>query len=162
MAGNVDATTALIVRRATVDDRALFFASRKDPRAVAMSMTRREITEEEHATWYAWAVESPGIALFVAETYVRAGDETFRIPIGAGRIDLGDGEIGIAILEQHRGIGLGTLFLEALTNEGRKLGLRRLYGQIRMENVASLRAFQRVGFSLPPSVRLTLELGTST
>jgi RimJ/RimL family protein N-acetyltransferase len=55
-------------------------------------------------------------------------------------------EIGIQVAPEHRRRGIASAALRAATEHARRSGLKELVAHIRPENVASVRAFERVGY----------------
>jgi RimJ/RimL family protein N-acetyltransferase len=56
------------------------------------------------------------------------------------------GEVGIAILQSHRGQGLGKRLMEVLIAEGKRLGLRILMLHCFENNTAALALYKKFGF----------------
>jgi L-amino acid N-acyltransferase YncA len=56
------------------------------------------------------------------------------------------GEVAVFVHQDHRGQGIGRQLLTALVQEGRRLGLRRLWGMTELDNVPMLALAHTVGF----------------
>lgn len=55
-------------------------------------------------------------------------------------------EMSMALLTDYRGKGIGTSLLEALTNETRKLGIKKISLSVDPNNTAAVKLYQRYGF----------------
>jgi RimJ/RimL family protein N-acetyltransferase len=115
---------------------------RNDPDAVRFSVTGRGVTPAEHSKWLAARLADPDTRLWIAEEDGQ--------PIGQARVDLRDatGTVSIGIAPAHRGRGVGSAVLAAMLvemeRESRAVMLR---AETHSTNIASLRAFERAGFS---------------
>lgn len=65
---------------------------------------------------------------------------------GFGYIDADVPELGMALLEDFRGKGIGTALLEHLFNEAKQRGIKRLSLSVDPGNVAAVKLYQRFGF----------------
>ena len=108
------------------------------------------------------ALAAPELAVYV-EGFGRHGDfgliaEVDLEPVGAGWwrhmrtgnagygfVDEETPELSIAVLEAHRGKGLGTALLEGLLRESRHQGIDRLSLSVERDNPAVV-LYERVGF----------------
>jgi spore coat polysaccharide biosynthesis protein SpsF len=118
-------------------------ACRADAEAVRWSKSGRAITSEEHAGWYPTVLDQPGIRLRVA---LVDGE-----PVGSLRVDVegGTGEVGIAIVPERRGTGLGRALLAALVADcAADPQVPVLVACVHPDNTASMRAFLAAGFTL--------------
>src|SRR5438874_13742967 len=84
------------MRRATPADRDFFLALRNDPEARRWSQDSREITPEEHAEWYADALQSE--VLFLE-------DDVATVRVAA------DDTVSLIVAPQWRGHGYGRVRL---------------------------------------------------
>jgi len=130
------------LRPARDDDSASLLAWRNDPDAVRFSVSGRAVTAEEHQRWFSRVVDDPErTRLWIAEQQ----DE----PVGQVRIDInaGVGTVSIAVDPGHRGRGVGTAMLRALTETVNAGGApRHLIALVRSDNTASLHAFEAATF----------------
>lgn len=58
----------------------------------------------------------------------------------------GTGEVAVFVHQNYRGQGIGRQLLTTLVEEGRRLGLRRVWGMTELDNVPMLALAQAVGF----------------
>ncbi len=72
--------------------------------------------------------------------------------IGVGRLTRpnahGDAEIALLISDAYQGQGLGTELLRRLCEHARRIGIRRLVGELLAENDQMLAVVRRVGFTV--------------
>jgi RimJ/RimL family protein N-acetyltransferase len=132
---------AVSLRVATIEDAARFMAWRNDPAAVHFSVSGAPVERVEHERWYAARVKDPSARLWIAEEGGKA--------VGQVRVDSenGVGVVSIAVEPDQRGRGLGSAILRAMLVEvSRERITETLRATVRHDNVASLRAFERVGF----------------
>jgi RimJ/RimL family protein N-acetyltransferase len=137
-----DRRADVTLRPATEGDSDLLRFWRNDPEAVRFSGTARTVSAEEHRDWLAARMVDPATRLWIAELE--------STPVGQVRIDLEEGvaTVSIAVAPGHRGRGLGTAVLRAMVTEVEvDPRVTRLRALAHAENVASVRAFERVGFS---------------
>lgn len=102
--------------------------------------------ETESPTWEAWdEARHPEGRLVSVD-----GDEVTGFaaltPVSERRVYAGVAEVMVYVAEAHRGEGIGTLLLEALVRASEDAGIWTLTAGIFPENVASIRAHERVGF----------------
>ena len=79
-----------------------------------------------------------GVALSLA---VREGDESSPMIGEAVLFDFdfrGGAKLALRLLPEVWGRGIGSLTMEALISLGRELGLKRIYSEVRVENLASI------------------------
>ena len=116
---------------------------RNDPVTRANSFTTREITAREHSEWFRKAIAPDSLKkIFLIE------EEGAEVGVAAlnlrGRIALVD----VNIAPEHRGKGVGTKAVEIACEKARELGLYRVDAEIKQENAASIRTFEKTGFSV--------------
>lgn len=132
---------AVSLQVATNEDSARFIAWRNDPDAVHFSVSGAPVELVEHERWYAARLKDPGARLWIAEEDGTA--------VGQVRVDTdnGVGVVSIAVAPDQRGRGLGSAILRAMLVEAsRERITQTLRATVHPDNVASLRAFERVGF----------------
>jgi RimJ/RimL family protein N-acetyltransferase len=133
--------TGVVLRPASPADGAQLFEWRNEVDVVHFSLTGRPVSVDEHAKWLAARLARPAPRLWIAEEDGK--------PLGHVRVDLEDetGMVSIAVALGHRGRGVGSRMLRALQVEvERDAAIRALRALVHTDNVASLRAFDRVGF----------------
>lgn len=131
------------LRPAVSDDGPLVWQWRNDPLTRRMFRTGHVISWQEHAAWFAKALQDSDKVLLIAQD---AGG-----PIGVVRFDsLADrrAEVSIHVNPQRRGQGLGRAALAAACGHAfGELGLTELYAEIKADNAASMAIFTRAGFA---------------
>jgi RimJ/RimL family protein N-acetyltransferase len=125
----------MIVRRATAEDALDVLAWRNDAITRAMSRNADVIDEATHLAWFGQALEDPARILLIGE---EGGAKA-----GMVRFDLGaESEVSININPAFRGRGVGAELLVLAMSSVDGLVL----AEIKPENVASQRLFERAGF----------------
>jgi RimJ/RimL family protein N-acetyltransferase len=127
----------ITLRPARTTDMALLRDWRNDDQVVRFSGTAKRVSAAEHAAWLSAHLADPTTRLWVAEED--------GVPVGQARIDR-DGDVGtvsISVAARHRGRGVAVAILRAVIGISSAARLRAL---VRPGNVASLHAFERVGF----------------
>ncbi len=127
----------MIVRKAVEADALDIWAWRNDPHTRAMSRTQDFLEQEAHLEWFSRALRDANLTLLIGED----GNQK----VGTVRFDHGDEtEVSININPLCRSQGLGYALLEE--------AMRQIDGNIRAEvredNFASQRLFERAGFEL--------------
>jgi RimJ/RimL family protein N-acetyltransferase len=129
------------LRAAREDDVSLIRTWRNDPDAIRFSVSGRPVSDAEHARWFAATLDDPYRRLWVAEEK--------DVAVGQVRIDLeGDGGIfSIAVAPTARGRGIAQEMLRlALAEIAQQRLAKMLTAVTHPDNLASIRAFERVGF----------------
>lgn len=125
----------VIVRPAREADALDVLAWRNDPVTRAMARNQEAVDEASHLAWFAGALADPRRTCLIGEL----GGEK----IGMVRFDRGDEtEVSINLNPAHRGRGLSQPLLAAAL----ALEPGEVWAEIRPENAASLRLFERAGF----------------
>ncbi len=133
--------THVSLRPARRTDRDLLWRWRNDPDTRRASLDQREIPLEEHARWFEDTLSRADRRLYLAT--VDGAD------VATARLDVSEREavVSITVAPEHRGQHLAAPVLAALAQQAADgLGIARLVAQVRPENVASRRAFERAGF----------------
>lgn len=129
------------IRRAAPRDAPLLLAWRNDPVTRAMSLDPREVNPEAHAMWLAGRLADPKCELWIGE----AED----VPVAQVRFDLvetGVAIVSVSVAPAARGRGHATAVLRAAM-ASQALGASKFRATVRSENEASLRLFERAGFT---------------
>lgn len=137
----------LRVRPAEPKDWARLYGWRNDPATRAASVTQEPVELTAHVKWLEATLKKASVRLFVA-----TDDSTGR-SVGTCRMDLRNKttvELSVTVDARARGEGCSTGMVAWLVSHthGEFPGVRLLTAQIREENVASLRAFAEVGFTI--------------
>jgi len=77
----------------------------------------------------------------------------------------GTGEVAVFVHQDYRGQGIGRRLLTSLVEEGRRLGLRRVWGMTELDNVPMLALAHAVGFVAdadPGMFHMNLQTGPET
>lgn len=124
------------LRRARLDDARFLYDVANDPVTRAMSFTSGPIEWATHVAWLDRVLTDPERRLWVAELD--------GVPVGTCRLDVSNGceVVSVAVEPDCRGQGLAVPIIEALCREARL----PLVAEIKAENVASVRVFERAGF----------------
>lgn len=125
------------LRPATLDDAQRLFDWRNDPVTRAMAITTDPVPWDGHIRWLTASLTNPARLLLVGQV-----DDT---PIGTVRFDLADPVlVSITLAPDHRGRGLA---LPLLTGAMDRLDRpANLLAQVKPDNPASQRLFERAGF----------------
>ncbi len=130
------------LRVAREDDVSLIRSWRNDADAIQFSVSARPVSDAEHARWFSATLNDPRKVLWVAEEQ--------GVAVGQVRIDL-DGDTGIfsiAVAPSARGRGVGKEMLRRALAEITRLRLATTMTALtHPDNVASIRAFEQVGFT---------------
>jgi UDP-2,4-diacetamido-2,4,6-trideoxy-beta-L-altropyranose hydrolase len=125
----------MILRKATSDDALDMWVWRNDPVTREMSKSKDEVPRAAHLSWFASALNDPHRTILIGEV----GGEK----VGMVRFDHGAGtEVSININPAHRSRGYGYALLLAAT----RAVPGELWAEIKDQNLASQRLFERVGF----------------
>jgi RimJ/RimL family protein N-acetyltransferase len=124
------------LRRATIDDALDVLEWRNDPQSVAASKTGA-VNRDTHLAWFPKAVVDEQRAIFIAEEDGRK--------IGMIRFDRDERAwtVSINLAPDQRGKGYGDRILSAGINA---IGSPPLIAEIKDDNIASIRLFERCGF----------------
>lgn len=133
------------LRNSTEDDLLLVYDWANDNTARKNYFNTNCISLEEHKQWFANALNSEDIHLFIFET------SDTKTPIGQLRIDY-LGVISISIDKKFRGKNLGSKMLAKAIKyiEQKPIypTLDHLVAYIKKENIPSIKIFEKVGFKL--------------
>ena len=130
------------LRPATVEDVDRTFEWANDPVTRAASFDSAEIPYDGHRAWFTSRLADPARYFYIGV----AGEEA----VGLLRLEPSDRPgwalISINVAPAARGKGRGTALLRAATAQAWDLGLTGIIAFIRMDNLASVRAFERAGY----------------
>ncbi|HBV82530.1 MAG: GNAT family N-acetyltransferase [Lachnospiraceae bacterium] len=136
--------TKLHLRQVCLADRELLFEWANDDTVRANAFHTEKIPYTDHIKWFANIMTKDSIY-----QYILCDNE---LPVGQIRLNIeGDKAfIDYSIAAKYRGMGYGTtlmqLFLQELETV-KMLDKRTLVGQVKQENLASARVFEKCGFT---------------
>jgi len=137
------ATAPLTVRLATAADAGRVWTWRNDPNTRGNSLQSAAIPWPQHEAWFAARLADPDTILYIIE-------EDTAGPVAHVRYNRHDGdaaEVHITVAPDCRGRGFGTAALQVTLRAAMEtLQVRRIDAVVKQDNVASRRAFERVGF----------------
>lgn len=140
------AVTTVGVRPAEIGDCRNVWAWRNDPTARAWFFNADDLPYETHVRWFTAALRDPSVRIFIVHDA-----ETGDVGYVRCRIEGNVADVSIGLAPAARGRGYGTSALQRaadrLFSEGVVRGLRAL---VLPGNGASVRAFERAGFTLQP------------
>lgn len=127
-----------VLRKAEAGDAALLFRWVNDPEARKNSFHTESVLWEEHEKWFKEKMEKDTCKIYIL---LCDGKEAGQI-----RIDIVQdrGKISYFVAPEYRGQGLGTKLLFLLEEKCQFIHV--LYGEVKRENVASCRSFERNGY----------------
>lgn len=130
---------SLDLRPATADDSRLLFGWANDPLTRKMARNPKPIAWGDHEVWLGRKLASADCRIWIAE----AGGE----PVGQIRLDRhgAAAEIDYSVAAGRRVEGWGKAILAALTADHAP-GVAKAFGEARIENEASAKAFLAAGF----------------
>lgn len=134
----------ICVRRAAPADSRLLWEWVNDPAVRAASFSTEPIAWQGHEAWFARKMTDPDTLWLIGE------DDEAR-PIGQFRVDwrsAADGNIDVSVAPGARGSGYGHQLIEqSVRRVFNTTPTERVHAFIRRENQASIRSFERAGFS---------------
>lgn len=131
-----------------------------DPSIRAFSFNNRPISREEHTAWFERKIQQPHCLYLIAYEAENA--------IGSIRFDLdpsgSNAVISYLVDPRYQGRSYGvSLLAEGMRHLVRRFaGIRRISGQVMPQNIASVKAFQRLGFDQESAQPAQLEAGSQT
>lgn len=134
---------SIALREATSEDLMLLFNWANDPEVRKQSFNPNPIRLESHTRWLQARLEDERAKLYIAES---AGEPAAHI-----RFDIEDDTATISYLigREYRGMGLGHVILQRGVARlmRQKPEVKLVEGLVQPENLASVRAFEKAGFS---------------
>lgn len=131
------------LRRCDIDDCDLLYRWANDKIVRKNAFNTSPIPYSEHLNWFNKSLKSDTRVIFICIMD--------SIPVGMIRIDIEGKEAVISYLvdSKHRGKGVGTQMLKLLhdivVSEYKQI--EKLIGLVKKENIASCKAFEKVGYS---------------
>lgn len=135
------------IRNAAQKDEKKIFEWRNDPDSIAMSLSSKAISWDEHLDWYRSALKNDNILITICEF-----DDSPNQDIGMVRFDFNPFEksasISINLNPEVRGKSMGHHCLRAAINLMQKHneGFVKIVADIKKENIASIKTFKKAGF----------------
>jgi len=138
-----NSSSVVRLRPAKASDAQQVFAWRNDPWLSALGTTGRPVSWEEHGHWFQETIAGHRRRMFI----ILHND----LPIGQVRFDRVDNytcEVSIYLAQEYTGRGLGVMALrEACEWALSSWGVDRILARVRSNNLPSLSAFRKAGFS---------------
>lgn len=133
----------LYLRKATREDMDLLFRWANDTAVRQNAFHTEQIPYENHVKWFEKMMADESVY-----QYILCKGES---PVGQIRLNVEDGEavIDYSISAEHRGKGYGVEMLRLLqkqVKENKIPSVIKMVGQVKYENHASARAFEKSGF----------------
>jgi len=136
--------TSIRLRDATTADARLLWLWRNHPSTRRWSFNKAEIAWEEHCQWLAARLSDERCLMYIAEVADHG-------VVGQARFSVSgeEAEIHVTVAPEHRGRGMGTAVISASCRRlfSEQPGVRRILARALPGNVASIRAFQKAGFT---------------
>jgi len=132
-------------RQATELDLDLYYGWANDPAVRVQSFNQGAVPYDTHCAWFRRRVAATDCLMLVFE------DASSGEPVGQVRFEGGPehATVGLSIAASQRGKGLAEEMLSQATAEfQRRNPVRGIRAQIRLENTASRRAFEKAGYNL--------------
>lgn len=136
--------SSLLARKATLADESLLLKWANDPATRANAFSQSKITAQEHRQWFRSRVHNgDDYHLYIVET-------AEGVALGQVRFERADATwiVGYSLAPIFRGLGLGNPLLDAAL-----LQLRTeesdpfVFGEVKVDNMASCKVFESLGFS---------------
>jgi RimJ/RimL family protein N-acetyltransferase len=153
---------AIRLRRAEWADTEALFQWRNHDAVRRFSLNSDLIDRDTHCTWFRQALSNPSRVLLIGE---REAGESACVPIGVLRYDLQDdyAVVSIYLVPEKMGQGHGTPLLQAGSQWMHQSypALQRVFAEVRTDNSASIKIFEKAGYqldkdgTLPPALRVS-------
>ena len=132
----------LNIREANINDAQLLFSWANDPVTRQSSFNSDPIEWKSHLSWMENSIKNVNRILYIVLFE--------EIPVGTVRFDQNDTTvIGVTVAPEFRGKGMGAKIIKiACEAYLKKVNTRKIVAYIKNENLASVKAFQKAGFSL--------------
>lgn len=132
-----------ILRNLNENDSKMLFNWRNHPGIRSNSFDKSRISLADHNEWFSHVLKSDLVVSYILEI-----DHT---PVGAIRFDIEDGESAkinylIDPFQQRKGFGTTILNLGIRKIFQDKLKLKKVYGSVLKENLASIKVFKKLSF----------------
>ena len=145
--------TLRVLRWEDLDDLLSFINSlveekQGDSRSALYTGFDKKVTREDEANWLGqimMEIEAGKVINAIAEVggKIIANGEVTR---GKYKDTSRHGQLGLTMIEEYRGRGIGRRIIETLVRESRRAGLRTLEVEFLAENETARRAYEKAGF----------------
>lgn len=127
-------------RESVFSDAPLLYQWANDPDTRKASFNPRQISWQEHQRWLSQTLKDPLIHLYIVSQNSR--------PVGTYRLHIKNDRafVSVSVAPHSRYQGFGALLLGLLVKTAGSLGTKTLIAQVRTDNPASRRLFEKCGF----------------
>lgn len=135
--------TGFELRRAAPQDCKLLWNWANEDGVRRASFDSRNIPWEQHRSWFSRVLASPNSVILIAT-------DALGMPVGQVRFDIQgeQAEIDIGVAKERRGQGMGVFLIEDAVRElFASTGVGSVKALVKTDNVPSLCAFEKAGFS---------------
>lgn len=132
---------SLYLRAANERDKKKLFDWANETQTRANSFHQEKISWEDHTEWYDRVMQAEDVLLYIAMDFMK--------PVGQVRLNIegGVGRISYSVDEECRGDHLGQKMLALLEKEASGK-VTRLIAEVKPDNMASRRIFEKLGYEL--------------
>lgn len=132
---------SLYLRKANERDKKILFDWVNESETRVNSFHQEKISWEEHSGWYDRMMQAEDVLLYIAMDFMK--------PVGQVRLNIEDdaGRISYSVDEECRGDHLGQKMLALLEKEAAGK-VTRLVAEVKPDNMASRRIFEKLGYEL--------------
>ena len=135
---------AMNLRPARAEDCHLLWQWATDPSVRSASFSSEPITWEQHQAWFASKMSDPQCLILI-------GEDNYGKPLGQFRVDFRrdrEAEIDVSVSPERRGVGWGSRLIgQCVGQVFNSTDAQRVHAYIRVENSASIRAFEDARFA---------------
>lgn len=132
---------SLYLRKANERDKKILFDWANESETRANSFHQEKISWEEHSGWYDRMMQAEDVLIYIVMDFMK--------PVGQVRLNIEDdaGRISYSVDEECRGDHLGQKMLALLEKEAAGK-VTRLVAEVKPDNLASRRNFEKLGYEL--------------
>lgn len=132
---------SLYLRKANERDKKILFDWANESETRANSFHQEKISWEEHSGWYDRMMQAEDVLIYIVMDFMK--------PVGQVRMNIEDdaGRISYSVDEECRGDHLGQKMLALLEKEAAGK-VTRLVAEVKPDNLASRRNFEKLGYEL--------------
>ncbi|MDO4514018.1 MAG: GNAT family N-acetyltransferase [Lachnospiraceae bacterium] len=135
----------MTLREATPEDVDLVYKWANDPTVRANAFSTDPIPYDNHVAWYQGRLNNPDCHIYIGMT--RENKPVGIIRVEKQREEPEVGMISYSVDAGMRGKGIGTRLLSLVERKLCGTELTTLAGQVKPDNIASRKAFERAGFA---------------